>query len=111
MEDAGYSAAGMRRRLVSLAVFGLLGCLGMLGAVSGSSAASPPAWGNAITVPGMPAPAFNNSGVRSVSCPAAGSCTAGGLYHDSSGSTHAFVVDETSGSWGNATEVPGTTAL
>jgi uncharacterized repeat protein (TIGR02543 family) len=69
-------------------------------------------WSNAIEVP---ATATLNSGgfadVKSVSCAAAGNCTAGGYYTDGSGHNQAFVVGETTGSWGNAIEVPGTAAL
>jgi len=68
-------------------------------------------WGTAIDVPGM---ATRNSGdayVSSVSCPTAGNCTAGGSYADASGGLHAFVVEETNGSWGKAIEVPGTATL
>jgi hypothetical protein len=46
----------------------------------------------------------------SVSCASAGNCSAGGLYHDSSG-TQAFVVSETMGTWGTSEEVPGTATL
>ena len=69
-------------------------------------------WGTAIEVPGT---ATLNSGgntqANSVSCAAAGNCTAGGYYTDGSGHYQAFVVDETNGSWGTAIEVPGTAAL
>jgi len=69
-------------------------------------------WGNAIEVPGS---ATLNSGggadTYSVSCAAAGNCTAGGQYLDGSDHLQAFVVDETNGSWGNAIEVPGSAAL
>jgi hypothetical protein len=45
-----------------------------------------------------------NATVNSVSCPSAGNCAAGGSYRDGSGHTEAFVVTETSGSWGTARE-------
>jgi hypothetical protein len=58
-------------------------------------------WGQAIEVPGTGA---LNGGARaqtlSISCPSAGNCTAGGFYEDATISFHAFVVDETSGQWG-----------
>jgi hypothetical protein len=40
-----------------------------------------------------------------------GDCSAGGYYSDASGFRQAFVVSETSGTWGTAQEVPGTAAL
>jgi PASTA domain len=69
-------------------------------------------WGTAIEVPGT---ATLNSGhdaqVNSVSCAAAGTCTAGGSFRNGSGDHEAFVVDETSGNWGTAIEVPGSASL
>jgi hypothetical protein len=46
-----------------------------------------------------------------VSCGAAGDCSAGGSYTDSSGKQQAFVADQSGGTWGTAEEVPGTSAL
>jgi|SRR5579862_143632 len=69
-------------------------------------------WGTAIELPGT---ATLNSGgsatVRSVSCPAAGNCTAVGSYIDGSGHQQVFVADETIGTWGAAIEAPGTATL
>ena len=66
-------------------------------------------WGSALEVPGTAA--LNQGGeaeVLSVSCGAAGNCSAGGIYTDSSGKEHAFIVSEAVGVWGNAEQVPGT---
>lgn len=71
-------------------------------------------WGSAIEVPGTAAlNAGGQADADSVSCApgAAGACSAGGHYADSSGSWQAFAVSETGGVWGTATEVPGTAAL
>ena len=69
-------------------------------------------WGNAVEVPGT---ATLNSGgfarVYTLSCAAAGSCAAGGIYKDGSAHFQAFVVSKTNGIWGGAVEVPGTAAL
>ncbi len=46
-----------------------------------------------------------------MSCAAAGSCTAGGLYTGGAGHEQAFVVTEAGARWGPAMEVPGTAAL
>jgi hypothetical protein len=46
-----------------------------------------------------------------VSCASAGNCSAGGSYTDPSGNEQAFVVNEVSGIWRTAKEVPGTAAL
>ena len=66
-------------------------------------------WRQAIEVPGL---AVLRKGpysrVQSVSCASASSCSAGGFYAtDASGSTQAFVVIETGGSWGTAQQVAG----
>jgi hypothetical protein len=70
-------------------------------------------WGTAREVPGTAA--LNQSGdfagIASVSCPAAGNCSAGGLYTDGSGHQQSFVLSQTHGTWGRAREVPGTAAL
>jgi hypothetical protein len=69
-------------------------------------------WGKAVEVPGLAA--LNKGGtaeISEVSCAAAGSCSAGGFYADSSFSFQAFVVTQRSGHWGKAIEVPGTGVL
>ena len=69
-------------------------------------------WGTAIEVPGTAA--LNKSGnaeILSVSCAAAGNCTAGGDYEDAAFLSQAFVATETDGRWGTAIEVPGTADL
>jgi hypothetical protein len=73
-------------------------------------------WGNAEEVPGSGG--LNAGGyarVLSVSCGAAGGCSAGGVYSTSSvdgiPTVQAMVVSETNGTWGTAEEVPGTAAL
>jgi len=61
-------------------------------------------WGKAIEVPGPAAlhRVGTDTAVYSISCAAANSCAAGGVY-----GSHAFVVDERNGVWRRATEVPG----
>ena len=68
-------------------------------------------WGTAVEVPGTAAlNSGGSAGVDSVSCAAAGACTAGGHYSDGA-NYQAFVASETNGSWGTAVEVPGTSTL
>jgi hypothetical protein len=66
-------------------------------------------WQTSIEVPGI---ATLDQGpfadVGSVSCGAAGDCSAGGYYTDSSGTRQAFVADEVAGTWQDAFELPGT---
>lgn len=69
-------------------------------------------WGTAQEVPGTAAlNAGGNADITTVSCTAAGTCSAGGVYVDASGSTQALVVAETNGTWRTAKEAPGTAAL
>ncbi len=69
-------------------------------------------WDAAIQVPGTgQLNAGGSAEVASVSCPSAGSCAAGGFYHDASGQQQAFVVSEVKGRWRRAIEVPGTATL
>src|SRR5579862_7599165 len=65
-------------------------------------------WGTAREVPGVAAidPAAGVARAWSVSCASPGNCAAGGNSGD-----HAFVVDETGGSWGTAQAVPGMAAV
>ncbi len=66
-------------------------------------------WGTAEEVPGTATRSI--SVVFSVSCAAAGNCSAGGSYNDRSGHRQAFVVSQVHGTWGKAEEVPGTATL
>ena len=74
-------------------------------------------WGRAEKVRGRVAlRAVRGASIYLVSCGAAGSCSAGGLYAThSSGRTNtryqAFVVSQHKGSWGRAEKVPGLAAL
>ena len=69
-------------------------------------------WKTAIKVPG--GGALSTGGyaeIDSVSCAAAGDCSAGGYYVDGSNDGQAFVVNEMNRSWKTAIEVPGSGAL
>jgi hypothetical protein len=69
-------------------------------------------WGNAIEVPGTAALNVGGSAaVTSISCTSNGNCAAGGAYTDVSGYVQGFVVNETSGTWGNASEVVDPSAV
>ena len=69
-------------------------------------------WHTAIEVPGTAAlNQGGDAGIRSVSCAAAGNCSAGGSYTDSSGNVQLFVVNQVNGTWHKAIEVPGIAAL
>ena len=98
----------MSRRSLPLLLFGLVGLLVVSGAVSASS--TPSVWGPKITVGGVAALHGYDTGVGSISCPTAGNCAAVGGYSEDAfpQTAHAFVVDETNGSWGTAIEIPGT---
>jgi hypothetical protein len=70
-------------------------------------------WGKAEEVPGTGR--LNTFGgtasVTSVSCGAAGNCSALGYYTDDSDNGQVFVASEVNGIWGKAEEVPGTATL
>ena len=68
-------------------------------------------WGTAKEVPGTARLNTVGAQVNSVSCGAAGDCSAGGTYSDSGSTSQAFVVTQANGNWGTAKEVPGTAAL
>jgi hypothetical protein len=69
-------------------------------------------WQQAEGVPGTAAlDQGGQASVDSVSCASAGNCSAGGGYTDGSGHQQAFVVSETSGTWLQAQQAPGTAAL
>ena len=67
-----------------------------------------PAWGHAEEAPGIATLDHSGGGaLEAVTCPAEGACTAGGFYSD--GATkkqQGFVIDEASGLWGAAQDVP-----
>ena len=69
-------------------------------------------WLTAIEVPGLAAlNAGNRAAVNSLSCGAAGNCTAVGAYTDAAGHRQGFVAVQDDGTWGTATGVPGLPAL
>jgi D-alanine-D-alanine ligase-like ATP-grasp enzyme len=62
-------------------------------------------WGTAEEIPGTATlNTGGNAQVTSVSCAAAGTCSAGGFYHSNSGE-QAFVVSQVGGKWGTAKTV------
>ena len=68
-------------------------------------------WHNAISVPGLRN--FDHSGtgqVNVLSCARPGDCSAGGLHYRAP-FAQGFVVNEVNGTWHNAIEVPGISAL
>jgi hypothetical protein len=68
-------------------------------------------WGTAEEVPGTASlNTFHLAQISSMSCRANGYCSAGGYYY-ALGGQHAFVVDETNGTWGSAAAVPGAGAI
>jgi D-alanine-D-alanine ligase-like ATP-grasp enzyme len=69
-------------------------------------------WRTAEVVPGLAAlNQGKDASVTAVSCASAGNCSAGGDYWDASHRSHAFVVSQVHGIWGQAEAVPGLAAL
>jgi hypothetical protein len=115
-ESARFSGRGPARRrcaVTAAAVVVATVCSGLLAGAGPAAAGTHTAavraaqggtWGNAEEVPGTST--LNAGGwaeITSVSCRAAGDCSAGGFY--SSNHEQAFVVDEVNGSWGTAETV------
>lgn len=72
------------------------------------------AWGQSEPVPGLAALAgSDDTVVNSVSCASAGNCSAGGLYEFGTSCclSRPFVASEVHGTWRQAIEVPGLSAL
>jgi hypothetical protein len=66
-------------------------------------------WQAVEPVPGVPvAKVWEGGMVISLSCPAAGSCAAGGVCSASNDHTGAFIASEGNGTWDKAEQVPGT---
>ncbi len=69
-------------------------------------------WRTAVEVPGTATFSQGEGAVlASVSCAAAGNCSAGGTYWTGSGHNQAFVVSQVNGTWRTAIQVPGTATL
>ena len=69
-------------------------------------------WSNAQPIPGLAAlNAGNGAAAQSVSCPSAGSCATVGHYTAAGGSQQAFLASEHNGTWGQAEQIPGLSAL
>jgi hypothetical protein len=68
-------------------------------------------WGTARELPGVAALKVNlDAFVSSLSCGSAGNCAAAGYYDDSTSDSRSLVAVEKNGTWGDARQVPGTTA-
>lgn len=103
-----------RRRLavISAVLVTVVSCAAAYMSFAIQATASSAAWSSAEEVPGTAALNLGGSAtIESISCAAAGNCSAGGAYTDSSGNGQAFVVSEVNGTWGAAEEVPGTASL
>jgi hypothetical protein len=69
-------------------------------------------WHDALEVPHISVlNRYGDAMVNSLSCASAGRCSAGGYYYSTSGTREAFIVNESSGKWDNAEEVPGISTL
>jgi hypothetical protein len=64
-------------------------------------------WGRAREIPGFTKLNSNESEFRSISCGAPGNCGAVGQYQQKSGVSRAYIVNESKGVWGPASNVPG----
>ncbi len=103
-------------RLLSCGAAGALAAVAVCLAAAGCTGAGG-SWGAAFVAPGTSAlNGFRNGsspvgGFTSLSCTAAGACTAAGTYTDRQGLVGVFVLDAAGGSWRSATRLPGLAAL
>ena len=69
-------------------------------------------WSPASEIPGVQT-LNDNAGAAfdSISCSAAGACSAGGTYTDGGNNAQVFLVNESSNVWSSPIEVPGTSSL
>lgn len=72
-------------------------------------------WGTATIPPGSRGPGAGNFDFAptTIACAPAspGDCVVGGTFTDGSNLHQVFVMDETNGTWGNLTQIPGTAAI
>ena len=70
-------------------------------------------WGQGTEVPGLTsaAPVATAASVLSVSCPAAGDCSAGGFYTDDNQHEQAFVFSQANGTWLAPQQIPGVASI
>ena len=68
-------------------------------------------WGDAEEIPGTAALNTGDASVDEVSCGAAGNCAATGYYVATGDVDEAFVVSQAGGTWSDAEQVPGVSAL
>src|SRR5580693_535880 len=83
----------------------------------GSHASQATTWGKALPIPGLSALSAKQTqpSVTAISCPAPGSCAAGGYFATNSDPSNpndqGFLADEVHGSWSRAFEIPGLGSL
>jgi hypothetical protein len=69
-------------------------------------------WGQVAQVPGLATLATGGyASIGAMSCMSPGNCTAMGNYNDTASFQYPFVVSEVNGTWGDAQQIPGMTAL
>jgi virginiamycin B lyase len=69
-------------------------------------------WSGPLQIPNLPNLSTGGyAAVTSLSCLSGGNCGVGGVFTDTFGDQHPFVVDEIAGNWANAQEVPDSHSL
>jgi hypothetical protein len=114
---ASLNTSGANVTAISCPAAGDCGAVGIYGGASNVDDAfavteSGGTWGNAAQIPGTGA--LNQGAIAypaAISCPAPGDCGAGGYYDDSAGHLQVFVVNQSSGAWGTAEQIPGSAKL
>ena len=68
-------------------------------------------WGTPTNIPGVASIGSGEGSITDVACPATGTCFAIGTYTNGPGSSSIFVTSLSSGTWSNATQLPGYASL
>jgi hypothetical protein len=103
----------VKSRVARRKVIIIISVWAIIGGLAGSAYAAG-TWTNAEEIPGF---SLLNVGAEiglpsaALSCSSAGNCGTGGQYLDASNDAQAYVDTESSGSWGDAVEVPGLAAM
>jgi len=96
----------MRRSAMMIAAVAAAACFAVLGGTGGALAA-----GTHVAVGTRTAALGGGGPLNSVSCATAGNCSAVGIYANELDYEESFVADEVNGTWQNAEQVPGASAL
>ena len=68
-------------------------------------------WGSPFAPPAMSTLTADDAEIRTIACASDALCIGAGGYTDGSGDDHAFLTERVGGTWGDAFQLPGVTAV